>query len=243
MSSHELDALAQSLDQVERTRAERFVHDRDRRDYILAHAMLRGLLSEAAREPPGAWRFTYDARGRPAIANPDFGGHLRFSLSHTRGFSACAVSADAARIGLDIECVPEGTAHRDVAACSLAPSELAMLDAIDAAEWSARFIELWTLKEAYLKAIGLGLTQPPHLVAFALDDPSAIRFSPPPSDSAATWQFLLAEPAAGYRLAVAVQGGEYATCRVRLVNPDAATVVLRRSSQHTVAVALDSALR
>ena len=111
-----------------------------------------------------------------------------------------------------------------------------MLDACDAAERPTRFIELWTLKEAYVKAIGHGLSHPLDRFGFAFDSERGIRFTAPPDEHAAQWTFALLAPSVRHRLAVAVR----APSAIVLVAADAnegavrGGEVLRVSTQSTM---------
>jgi hypothetical protein len=89
------------LDEEERARAVRFVHERDRHQFIAAHALLRVLLQHVDGRPAGAWRFTSGIHGKPAL-HADHGlARLNFNISHTHGAVACGMSLDHA-IGVDI---------------------------------------------------------------------------------------------------------------------------------------------
>ena len=95
-----VDAVLATLAPKERALAESFVFAHDRRDYVLAHALLRNVLSTHSARPPDTWRFTADARGKPRLGW--YLEALQFSLSHTTGCVTCAV-ATAGAIGVDVE--------------------------------------------------------------------------------------------------------------------------------------------
>jgi 4'-phosphopantetheinyl transferase len=198
-----VQAEVAQLSPDERARAQRFVFPRDRRDFAAAHALLRRVLSTYDDVPPDAWTFVAEANGKPSLA-PEHGGTLAFNLSHTHGLVACAVTRDA-HVGVDVECVERVGDGRDIAARYFAARELSQLDACAEDRRAARFIELWTLKEAYLKAIGSGLGQPLNTFAFTFDDPGGIRFSAPPDAAPAAWTFALFAPSPRHRLALAAR--------------------------------------
>src|ERR1700758_1571147 len=91
------------LSAEERDRARRFVLDRHRRQYVLAHGLLRLALSNFNFDvSPSDWSFTRDRYGRPFVAAPATAAPVYFSLSHTDGCVTCAVS-DCELVGVDVE--------------------------------------------------------------------------------------------------------------------------------------------
>ncbi|MDQ1725636.1 MAG: 4-phosphopantetheinyl transferase, partial [Frankiaceae bacterium] len=165
-----LDDQLQVLSEAERALALRLAGDDHRRDFIHSHALLRRALSACAPDvPAAAWDFTTTDSGRPEVAGPF--PHLSFSLSHTDGVVACVVAADAA-CGIDVEAHSAGTtvASRRV----LTEPEHALLRQAAPAEASVLYARLWTLKEAYAKARGLGLLLPFDQLEVTLADPPTL---------------------------------------------------------------------
>jgi 4'-phosphopantetheinyl transferase len=188
----------------ERARCQRFVFRRDRRDFAAGHALLRRVLSMHDDVRADAWTFVADANGKPSLARQSAALPLVLKPSHTHGVVACGVTRYG-EVGVDVECVERVTDGRDIAERYFSTAELAELDARAGDERAARFIELWTLKEAYLKAIGSGLAQPLDTFAFSFDDAGGIRFSAPPDAGPAAWTFALFAPSPRHRLAVAAR--------------------------------------
>lgn len=152
----ERQRLRALLSDDERERLERFRFDEDRLAFLTAHALLRMALSRHAAVSPEAWTFQAGPYGQPSIAAPRCG--LCFSLSHTRGLVACAVAADRP-LGIDVEDASR-RAPLEVAERYFAPGERRDIGAAPPHEQARRFFEYWTLKEAYAKALGLGLQLP-----------------------------------------------------------------------------------
>jgi 4'-phosphopantetheinyl transferase len=148
----------------ERARIARFHFERDRLLHLAARALLRRSLSSCAPVAPEAWRFEAEASGRPFVASPE--APLRFSVSHTRGLAAVAVAVEA-DVGVDVEEIADEV-PREVVEVSLAPIERAALAGTAPTERAGAFTALWTLKEAYAKARGLGLGLPFEGFAVAL---------------------------------------------------------------------------
>ncbi|MDA1184689.1 MAG: 4'-phosphopantetheinyl transferase superfamily protein [Acidobacteria bacterium] len=227
-----LDADVSLLSVDERARLARFVFARDRRDFAASHALLRRRLSTHADLPPDAWTFEVEPGGKPHLsadhvgADPAF--NLAFNLSHTHGLVACAIGRGV-DIGVDVESIDRAVEGRDIATRYFSPDEIRLLDACDAVERQARFIELWTLKEAYVKAIGRGLGHSLATFGFAFDGERGIRFAPPPGEQAMQWTFALLAPSARHRLAVATRSPCAVVRMADDANEGAGTEPLRRS--------------
>ena len=148
--SLDTDAWSPWLDEGERARAARFRQSADRSSYIAAHGLLRLALS--ARDPavaPREWSFGVGAHGKPVLEN----GPLKFNLSHCRELVAVAIT-EGAEVGVDVEPVDPRHATDAVARRVYGPTELADL----AAQGVERFFERWTVKESWVKATGIGLS-------------------------------------------------------------------------------------
>ena len=172
----------------ERARHARFVFPADRHVYLVARALVRTTLSQYADVEPQAWTFRTGPHGRPEIAGPAGVPPLRFSLSHTTGLVALAVALQV-DVGLDIEGINERASGLDIARHYFAPAEADELEALPPERQGRAFLEYWTLKEAYIKATGLGLSMPLKSFAFELTDPPAIRFDAGTGDPR-EWHFL-----------------------------------------------------
>lgn len=212
-----LDRCRALLSADELERAGRFHFDRDRDCFVLGRALTRLQLSRWLGGDPRAWRFVTNLHGRPELAGS--AGRtlpLGFNVSHTRGLVACAV-ADTRDVGVDVERVDRHLTH-DVAERFFAPREVADLRARPSAEQARVFFDYWTLKEAYIKARGLGLALPLAHFAFTLsaEGPPTIAFDPEIADAPDTWQFFQAWPTPTHRLALAVRRGPEGARTIRL---------------------------
>lgn len=213
------DAL---LSAEERTRVQRLRQPGDRVRFVLGRALARRLLSSLADVRPEAWRFRIGSHGRPDVDMTGDLSRLRFNLSHTRGLLACAAAVDC-EVGVDVERIDRRLAH-DVAGRFFSPHEVADLRVLPAEEQSRAFFDYWTLKEAYIKARGLGLAIPLDQFSFSLKSPAAptITFAPELDDDPAGWQFAQASPTPCHRLGLAARsGGARRTVRVHAVRPEA----------------------
>ena len=214
------------LSDEERARCRRFVFDVHRRQFLVAHALVRTTLSRYTGTPPARWTFETNEYGRPEIAGPAGGPPLRFNLSHTDGLVACAVTL-ARDVGVDVEYLDRRRpADLEIAQRYFAPAEVDALEGLPAAERLAAFFDFWTLKEAYIKARGMGLALPLRHFAFRLASASnpAIAFDPAIVDDPAGWHFELARPTPTHRLALAVRRPAGTTVRMELVWTDPDTI-------------------
>jgi 4'-phosphopantetheinyl transferase len=191
------------LAQDERERMDRYVFERDRGIFLATHAVLRAVLSLYVPVSPTSWRFANNEYGRPEITGDP--PPLRFNVSNTEGLVACAVTRDA-DIGVDVEGIGR-TAPLEVAEQYFAPAEVAALRALPPARQHRRFFELWTLKESYIKARGMGLAIPLHHFAFTVRDGAApsIAIDPALGDSPEGWQFSQGQPTPDHLLALCVR--------------------------------------
>ncbi len=178
------------LTEDERRKQQRFHFERDRHRYLVTRASLRLVLSRYLPLEPLRWRFITNDYGKPRIADCALAARLSFNLSHTEGLILIAVSAHDG-IGVDVENVSRDVAL-DVADHFFAPWEARAMRALAPALQRQRFFEYWTLKEAYIKARGMGLSIPLEQFRFELDaDPRGIgiSFDELLNDSPASWCF------------------------------------------------------
>lgn len=164
------------LDAEERAQASRFVFAANRHEYVAAHALTRMLLSSVAVRAgagavsPAAWRFARRPGYKPRLLGPDVGVRLAFNLSHTAGRVAVAAAAGGQDLGVDVEAV-DRRVDPGLAAQYFTPGEIAWLESHPRRSRPMAFLRLWTLKEAYLKAHGGGLSAGLDSIAFDLSQP------------------------------------------------------------------------
>lgn len=185
------DAIA-ILSTEEIARADRFRFDADRNRFITGRALVRHALSRFANVEPADWRFTTNGFGRPQIAGPAGFHRLRFSASRTNGLAMCAVTMGR-EIGADLERLREYPAN--VVERYFSPKEAQFISQVAYEERPFLFFANWTLKEAYCKAKGLGLSIPIAKVQFSLvDEQPRMTIEPPLEDDSARWRFCLLRP-------------------------------------------------
>ncbi|MCA9647830.1 MAG: 4'-phosphopantetheinyl transferase superfamily protein, partial [Myxococcales bacterium] len=154
-----LEELSGWLSESERERAADFRVKEDRVQFIAAHACLRHVLSRYLPERgPATWDYVIGPYGRPELAEAEL-RWLRFNLSHTGGLAACVVTRRL-DCGVDVERRDKRRNFLGMSRTAFSELEQAELREIPEEQRPARFYEVWTLKEAYIKAIGMGLSQP-----------------------------------------------------------------------------------
>jgi 4'-phosphopantetheinyl transferase len=197
------------LSPQERTRLDSIRLERSRREFLYAHALLRLALSwHAPHRAPERWRFAATAGGKPVIAGPTNCPTLHFNLSHTNGVVACVVASEPL-LGLDVEWTDHPSSTMDVVAGCFAPPEKELLRRLSPHAQRDWFFRLWTLKESYAKARGLGLALPLDQFWFSRStaDAITIEFGGGIIDTASRWRFAERQPTPQHRLAIAVAGG------------------------------------
>lgn len=200
------DARCRSImSEEERVREGRFAFPRDRLMFRLTRAFVRRVLSRYAPMPCSRWHFTANAHGRPEISPGQDADGLEFNVSHTAGLIGCAV-ARRRRIGLDVE-----NRHRPVDpehyGDFLSPAELRDLHTLPEDVRLGGFYTQWTLKEAFLKALGIGLAVPPTGFTIRLDGSGRPEFdyAPGGAGNGTGWRLFRLRPGPGHCGALAVE--------------------------------------
>ena len=204
----------------------RFVQQADRDRFALGRALCRAVLSQRLGRPPRDIVFEIDANGRPILRG---GGAPSFSLSHS-GDVVAAAFAPWPQVGVDTEREDRAIDLDSVSATVFTVGERAALaEAVGEAK-VALFFALWTLKEAYLKATGLGFGLDARDCAF---DPRALpkvhRLAGAGPGECGSWRFHQWRLRPGYPLALAVRPP--ARAPLRIAPPRRAEPLLGRLSR------------
>jgi len=191
----------------ERSRAERFSHGGSRQQFLAGRALVRTVLAQYEGVDPRSLRFECNAYGKPSLSERG-SQQLEFNLSHTRGLVVCAVTVGHA-IGVDVENSDRTTDCGQLATRFFARTEATTLACLAPERQRAVFFEFWTLKEAFIKARGMGLSIPLDGFAFSLvpDRPPRITFLRLGDEDPGAWQFARLTLGPAYQLAVALHRG------------------------------------
>jgi 4'-phosphopantetheinyl transferase len=198
------------LNAQEHERWRRFYFERDRVRYLVTRALVRTTLSRYREVSPEDWDYATGPYGRPFIAAPAaVCGSLCFNISHTRGLTVCAVTGGR-NVGIDVENRSRGQVSLSLADRFFASAESSALRQLPAQSQRDAFFELWTLKESYIKAIGLGLHMPLDEFAFdlATERNISVRFEEHLHDDAMHWHFFLFAASACHVMAVCAERRE-----------------------------------
>ena len=190
----------------ERERYRRFHFDRDRHHYLVAHALLRTVLSAYVDIDPSYWQFSSNQHGRPEISAPDIAPPLRFNLTHTTGLVACVVTLEL-DCGIDVEQVSRRRNLAGIAEKMFAAGEQQALMGLDVEAYVERFFCYWTLREAYCKALGVGIANAGKDYCFVEQDSGQweIRFDTLSNDASRHWQLATMRPTDEHVMALAIR--------------------------------------
>lgn len=200
----EIDELATFwgfLSEAEQEKAKRFYHLRDVKRYIIGRGWIRQVLATYLGENPALLSFTENAFGKPRLKD---GGDLHFNLTHSHGY-AVLVTARGFEVGADIELLrrcPEG-----VAESFFSKAECGALAQLPEAERDEGFFACWTRKEAFVKALGEGLSFPLSDFSVSLDpeSPAAIKHIRGNAREVHRWQMAALRPTPCFIGAVAAR--------------------------------------
>jgi 4'-phosphopantetheinyl transferase len=156
------------LSPPERQRAGRFRSAAHRKRYVVARARLRQLLAERLGAEPASIGILATDQGKPMLAPEHRASGLEFNLSHSFSLAVYAF-ARGRSVGIDVEQIREIPDSDDLAARFFSAAEAAAYRATPAGGRDLAFLACWTRKEAFVKALGEGLSHPLDAFDVTLD--------------------------------------------------------------------------
>jgi 4'-phosphopantetheinyl transferase len=205
-AARELPPQLEILDDEERRRADRIRVTAARHRFVAARALTRRALGHFLETSPKEIRFSYGERGKPLLAHPLGDPPLHFNLAHSGDTAVVAVAREV--LGVDVEALRPMPSAGRLARRFCSADERRWLAERPADQLGPSFLALWTCKEAYLKAEGIGVGMPLREVSV---DPDAARIRSIPTDrgNADRWTLLRTELPEPALCCVAIRGGEW----------------------------------
>lgn len=205
------EAIWQRLERVltpdEVARADRFYFARDRRRFVVSRAAVRLLLAHYLALPSGAIEFYTGPYGKPYTSPKLEATPLQFNVSHSEEMALLGFVRQR-QLGIDIEFRKPLAEIGEIAVNFFSPHEVATLLGLPAPLQPLGFFNCWSRKEAYIKAIGKGLSQPLDSFDVTLrpGEPARLLRVAGQPDEPARWQMQILEPHPGYAAALALEG-------------------------------------
>ena len=200
-----LERLQGTLSTTELSQYRRFAFPEHAHLHLVAHGLLRQVLSCYTDVAPADWMFKRTAHGRPEIANPA-APPLRFNLTHTAGLAACVVTL-VDDCGIDAEQITSRHNPSGVAERMFSETEARALERLQGKAYLEHFFNRWTLREAYVKARGIGISFPTQKLTFTInrDNSAEVSFHASIDDRRDNWHFQLFKPTGEHVTAIALR--------------------------------------
>jgi 4'-phosphopantetheinyl transferase len=177
------------LNNEERQQQQRFIPPAKKHEFLVTRVLVRSVLGEMLGMSPVALTFVRNEWGRPALAPDLISAPLHFNISHTDGLVVCLISSEH-EVGVDTERLSRAPTLLSLAPRVFSPEELSALRKLPEIEQSQRAVHLWTLKESYIKARGMGLAIPLEGFSFHFDRGGIrLEITPELNDDGANWEF------------------------------------------------------
>ena len=172
-----------------------------RRRYIVAHGVVRKLLGGCLQRSAKELEFEFSTRGKPRLKNAD----VEFNLAHSDELGLLAVTRGTV-VGVDVERIRPMPDGLDIAKRFFSAREVADFEPVVAEARDRAFFNLWTRKEAWLKATGDGIAESLSKVEFTFREGETVRVIAIGGDvnAAKQWSLFALEPTTGYTGALAI---------------------------------------
>jgi len=175
VTEENLQNLISLLSAAEKIKADRFEFPQHQRRYQAVHGILRIILGRYLKLDPTQINFTHSDRGKPYLTDDCNPLNLQFNLSHSENRAIVGISHDRP-IGVDLEKIRPMENAEQLAKRFFCASEYALLTQAIPEERDKLFFQLWTAKEAYLKATGEGISGGLNQIEIALNPLRFIHF-------------------------------------------------------------------
>lgn len=197
----------------ERERADRFYFEPDRIRYVASRAHLRFILGDYLDQPAGSLRFQYSSHGKPSLLSAErpFAMEIAFNVSHSEDLTLLVFAAGRRPVGIDVEKIRPGEHLEQLVGQNFSPRERTLFRALPAEDRLRAFYNGWTRKEAFVKAVGEGLSFPLQDFSVTLQPGSPVRLLSVQGSlqAARGWRLEEIEPRPGYVGAVCGRGQDW----------------------------------
>lgn len=209
LSSFQSEVLLRTLSVDEVERANRYHFEKDKNRFIAARGILRNILRNYVGMNADKIQFEYAPNGKPLLQNNPGSATVSFNLSHSGAFALYAVTLHR-RVGIDIEKIRQDVDVPEIARRFFSEAENSSLEQTPKNRLHELFFQYWTRKEAFLKAIGAGISFPMEKVEVSAGNGSSLTAIALPSDDKENtcWDLHDLFPVAGYAAAVAIERGQ-----------------------------------
>ncbi|MCJ7695392.1 MAG: 4'-phosphopantetheinyl transferase superfamily protein [Anaerolineaceae bacterium] len=202
-----INSLYWLLSDEEKDKLIRFHFSQDRHRFIICHGAVRRILSNYVGVDQGQIKFDINQFGKPFIRNKLGALEIQFNLTHSEDRAVLALTPTR-NIGVDIEFIHPFTEYEKLAANYFSPEEKEDLESSEGPSKLNAFYKLWTRKEAFLKAIGKGLSFP--LNDFSMLGKTSFEFQKVKlswrSALAGYWYYIDLQIAEGYASSMVIEG-------------------------------------
>jgi 4'-phosphopantetheinyl transferase len=210
-SAAEVSQLQTCLSAAELAQAARFHFAADQRRFVVRRAVLRQLLAATCHTSPDAVQLGLGTQGKPFIAQSGRTGDLRFSCSHSADWALVAL-ARGIELGVDLEQQRNLPDAAELARRFFSNDEVCALEQLPPALKTAGFFNCWTRKEAFVKALGLGLSCPLNrfTVSLAPDRPAALLAVADDPAAVQQWSMVALDAGPDFSAALVFEGNQSA---------------------------------
>lgn len=201
-----LRELSYVLAPDEAEKAARFHFRKDHDHFVAARGILRSLLGLYLGTAPARIRFAYNRYGKPSLEAVSGEDSLHFNVSHSNGLALYAFTRGR-EVGIDVEYARADFACEEVAGRFFSASEVSALRALGTGDYTEAFFNCWTRKEAFIKALGEGLSCPlaSFSVSLAPSEPAALLSVEGRDVEPSRWFLRELHPGRGYAAALALE--------------------------------------
>jgi 4'-phosphopantetheinyl transferase len=188
----------------EKNRAQKFRFAKDNRNFIIARGILRSLIGKYLEINPAEISFQYSEFGKPGIADNNT---LQFNISHSQNMALFAFTTKF-NVGVDVEFVNPDIEVKDIAAKFFSTNEIMNLLALPEKQQALGFFNCWTRKEAFIKAVGEGLSFPLDKFEVSLEPnkPAKLLATDWQPDAVSKWSIYSMSPGENFVGSLAIEG-------------------------------------